>query len=258
MRFHRCPIGALTLLLCPMMRAAIVASDTFTYPDGGLPGNNGGSGWFSAWGGTGMDVISGRAVTNVFNNPPKYGSRIFNNPASTNTLFVRFDLFVPNTLTVADYLGCQLSIGANNNILLFGKDAGSSVYQVGNTGLVSSSIPVVPGSQVVLVGAYYNGQLPGTDLQLLWVNPDGSDFFDPSTGMSSADAIAHELVAFDAATVTLFGGIPGIGFDNLVISNMSDGVGITAVPEPGTVFALAAGVVVLLRSRSVPPPRRRR
>jgi hypothetical protein len=237
-----CVAMLLTLGAAPS-EGAIVANDDFSYPDGILYGANGGTGWTSRWGGTGMDVAGSQAVTNVFNNPPKYGSRDFDNPQTTGELFVSVDLLTA-TIGINDYFGAQLYLGVNNNILSFGKLPGSNEFQVFNGGGASTGITIAPNTAYHLVGAYSVVPGPATDRLLLWVNPDSSDFFNVVTGANSADAVSNELVAFGAFSLSLYAGTPGFKFDNLVISNTADGVGL-AVPEPGSMQLLLTGAAML-------------
>ncbi|MCB9844699.1 MAG: hypothetical protein H6811_01755 [Phycisphaeraceae bacterium] len=228
--------------------AGIIAADDFSYPDGTLLGLNGGFGWLSPWTGNGVDVVSGRAETNVVGNPPKYGFRVFDNPGSTGDLFVRFGFNTAN-FADSDYFGCQLSVGVNNNILLFGKGVGGTTFGVGNSGLVSTGITVQPNTDYVLIGAYHVVPGPDPDQLMLWVNPDGADFFNTVTGATSADAVSLELVAFHASNFNMFSGIAGTRFDDLVISNDASGVGLN-VPAPASAGAVVwAGFLAGRRRR---------
>jgi hypothetical protein len=77
-----CALIAVSVAATEPVRGAVVVSDDFSYPDGALDGRNGGTGGgLNPWGNIGLDVVSGRAVTNAFANPPKYASRTFTNPA---------------------------------------------------------------------------------------------------------------------------------------------------------------------------------
>ncbi len=82
--------------------ASSLASEAFDYADGSLFGRSGGTGWSSIWTGSGLDVVSGRAVGNLVGNPPKYGVRNFDNPQTTSNLFVSLDL-TTTTFGTDDY-----------------------------------------------------------------------------------------------------------------------------------------------------------
>lgn len=251
-----CLVAALILLRVTTASATTIASDDFAYSDGSLFGRSGGFGWGpgSIWTGSGMDVASQQAVSNVPANPPKYGSRPFVNPAATNTLFIRFELTV-GSYALDDYLGAQLYTGVNNNILLWAKLPGGNEIGVGNSGLVSTGITLAPSATTTLVAAYFITPGPATDQLMIWVSPDVSDYFDPLTGASSADATSFELVAFHAAAITLFAEQAGVAFDNLLISDDPAGVGLS-VPEPATIASLALGLGALARGRARPRIRR--
>lgn len=244
-------------LSCACATADIVATDDFTYPNGNLYGANGGTGWASIWTGNGMVASGGQAVTDNFANPPKYGSRTFNNPGSTGDLFVAMDLTTSANYGMDDYFLGALTLGANNNLLGFGKLQGSNLFQVGNGGFTSTpgNIIIEPNTTYRLIGAYSMNPAPGPDLVMLWVNPTASDYFDVTDRTSSADVFRDDFVAFHAATLTIYGNQPGIRFDNIVISNMPSGVGLqsTAVPEPAGMGVLAmmvsAGSTVFRRRR---------
>jgi hypothetical protein len=191
-----------------------------------------------------MDVVSQQAVSNVVGNPPKYGSRPFVNPGVSNTLFVRFDLTL-GSYALDDYIGAQLVTGVNNNILLWGKTVGSNELWVGNSGLTSTGITLAPNATTTLIAAYFITPGPATDQMLLWVNPDGSDYFDPTTGASSADATHFELVAFHAAYINIFAEEAGVAFDNLLITDEAAGVGLMVVPEPATIASMGLALSLL-------------
>ena len=209
-------------------RASVLAADSFSYPDGTLWGSNGGTGaWLNPWGGNGMAVSAGRAVGDNFGNPPKYGSRLFTNPIATTEFFVAFDLSAP-AFASGDYFAAALSSGVNNGILSVGKGVGTNDFRVGNSGSVPTGIVIQPGVtyRVVAASVFAHGAVPAT--QLVWINPTATDYYDPATGASSADAVGHEAVFFGPSTITLYTGIPGIAFDNLVLGDAPADVGLAS------------------------------
>ncbi len=205
--------------------AAPLAYESFDYADGSLFGQTGGTGWSNIWTGNGVDVVSGKAVGNLFSNPPKYGSRNFNNPQTTTNLFVRLDL-TTITFGINDYFGAYTGAGVNNSQVQFGKFPGSNEFQVGNGGFSSSNINIAPNTTYRLIGAYAVVPGPAPDLLMLWVNPTPTDYFDPTTLAHSADVFRTELVSPSAQFINIFTGIPGISFDNLAISDNPAGVGL--------------------------------
>ncbi len=114
--------------------------------------------------------------------------------------------------------------GVNTSQIQFGKFPGSNEFQVGNGGFSSSNITIVPNTTYHLIGAYAIVPGPDPDLLMLWVNPTANDYFDPSTLAHSADVFRTELVPSHAQFIDIFTGLPGIAFDNLVISNNPVGV----------------------------------
>lgn len=220
--------------------ADLIATESFSYPDGSLYGANGGTGWLSIWTGNGMAVSGGEAVTDNFGNPPKYGSRMFDNPGSTNELFVALDLITPAAFGINDYMAVSLSVGVNNNLLDFGKYPGSNLLQVGNVGTPANFV-LQPSTTYRLIGAYSMNPDPGPDLMMLWINPTATDYFDVVTRTSSADAYRDGFVAFHAFNLDIFGNLPGVRFDNILISNTAAGVGLmSAIPEPAGFSAFLA------------------
>ncbi len=243
----------LILAACiPMVPAAadILATDSFSYPDGLLYGNNGGTGWVSVWygNGSGMNVAGGQAVS--FSGPPMFGQRNFANPESAPGLFFGVDLTIP-AFTLSDYFYVVGGLGANITQIAFGKATGSNQLQIGNGGLTSGGPELQPNSSLRLIGAYVKNGGASADLFMLWINPDGSDYFDVATNAHTADVFELNHAAFHSHHVGIWASLPGVGFDNLVISNSPGGVGLgsSAIPEPAGMLPLALLVPGVLRRR---------
>jgi hypothetical protein len=132
---------------------SVVATDDIGYPDGAINPNGGTGSWLGGWTGSGVQIESGEIVTVATSTPPLYAARAFAQP-NTGDLFVRFDLTLPPSVALGDYLGASLSTGVNNPILTWGKPEGSPELFVGNSLLVSSGIAAVADSTVQLVAAY--------------------------------------------------------------------------------------------------------
>jgi hypothetical protein len=248
------PVLLSTIVVCVIVMpvpaiAGIIAADDFTYPDGPLWGANGGTGWTIFWTTSfpdgGIEVAGGVAQGALLGNNPKYAARNFLNPESTNQLFVAFDLQTPAAINTDDYFFLQLYVGVNNNLLTFGKLAGSNRFQAGNGGFSSSSFDILPDTTYHLIGAYDIRHVPNGDPDRinLWINPDASDYYNVVTGAGSADVSGVDFVASHASSLFFATNtVAGYKIDNLVISNMAEGVGLnrtTTVPEP-SMFALAA------------------
>jgi hypothetical protein len=239
------PRYASILVLCfytgfvslPAAQADILATDDFSYPNGPLAGANGGTGWSSVWAESAMYVVNGQAVSNT----PGVGQRYFFNPESAAGLFFSVDMTLP-AFTLEDYFYVQGGTGANITQISFGKFAGSNRLQVGNGGFTAGGPDLVAGSSLRLIGAYVkNVGAPG-DLLMLWINPDGSDYYDIATSAHSADVHRIDFDPFHSRHVSFKVSLPNVAFDNLVISNSPGGVGLgsSAIPEPRMVFPFAA------------------
>jgi hypothetical protein len=218
-------VSALLFLLLPVatVPAAIVAEDDFTYPNGPLVGNNGGTGWINAWGDTAMLVISGEAIGADTATDPKFGSRNFSNPGTTPELFVAFDLRAPASFADNDYWVLNLSIGANITHLSVGKIPGSNLFHVGNGGFVPSSITIQPGVTYHVVATVDRDQ----GRVAMWIDPDASDYYVPTTGQNSAEATMVNSVSFDMARVDFVTNTRlGFAVDNIVLSNTPENAGL--------------------------------
>lgn len=227
-------VGVAALGTPPRARAAVVATDSFAYPDGPLFGRNGGSGWTTGWAGFLTNVVSEEAVGN--SETQFTGTRNFDNPGTTPELFVAFTVRVPATLASDDFIGVHLNAGANSSNLTVGKVPGTSVFIVGNGGWVESSIPVQPGVTYRVIGVYDLDQSRTS----LWVDPDASDYYEPTTGSSSADASGIFSLHAHMHWIAFQGSVGGMGFDDIVISNTPEGVGLAASP-PSSVEDIATG-----------------
>lgn len=246
MGFRRSALLLVVLCLLPSgsARGSVIASDDISYADGSINPNGGTGSWLGGWTGSGVQVASGEIVTVATSTPPLYAARAFNQP-NTGDLFVRFELTLPASVALGDFLGATLSTGVNNPILTWGKPEGSLELFVGNSLLVSSGIAAVPDTTVRLVAAYQRTPGPAADRMLLWIDPDPTDFLDSTTGQSSADGETFEFVSFDATQLTLFAEIVGVRFDDVVIGDDAESVGLSSVPEPGLAVLVGVGVLGL-------------
>jgi hypothetical protein len=234
------PLVVLCFFLPGSVQGSVIATDDISYPDGAINPNGGTGSWLGGWTGSGVQVASGEIVTVATSTPPLYAARAFNQP-NAGDLFVRFDLTLPASVALGDYLGASLSTGVNNPILTWGKPEGSTELFVGNSLLVSSGIAAVPDTTVRLVAAYQRTPGPAADRMLLWIDPDPTDFYDSATGQNSADGETLEFIAFDATQLTLFAEIVGVRFDDIVIGDDAESVGLSPVPEPGLAVLVGVG-----------------
>lgn len=228
--------------------AATLASDTFDYPNGALAGNSGGTGWQYAWLGFNTDVSSNQAVPGVRVDIQSQAVRGFSNPQSNNQVFVAFDLTAPPALQPNDWFLVYFTVGVNSASLVLGISGPDNRFGVGVGGTSYTTITAQPGTQYHVVGAYdlnYNRDC-------IWVNPDVSDWYDPATGNSSADATLTSILAGHSETVYAETIFHGSVFDNLTIANAPADVGLQSV-VPTAVLA-GAEHVGAGRTSSFPNP----
>jgi hypothetical protein len=214
--------AAVTALVASPAAAVVVASDGFDYPDGSLFGRDGGFGWVTGWAGFLTDVVAHTAVGQ--SHVQFTGTRVFTNPQSTLELFVAFTVHVPVDLALDDFIGVHLNAGVNGSNLTVGKIPGSPYFVVGNGGLVESSIVVAPGSTYRVIGVYDLDQSRTS----MWIDPDGSDYYDPATGSSSADATGIFSLFGHMDWLAFQGSVAGMGFDDIVIANAPQDIGLSS------------------------------
>lgn len=242
-------------LLSASAAGDILATDSFSYPDGQtLYGQSGGTGWTSGWAGANEMVIQSGKASVAIDNPflfGTYGTR-FLVPTTAAWLFYSVEMTTPASFGIDDQFGASTGAGVNNNQIFFGKRSGSPLLEVGLGGWSASAVVAQPNATYHMIGAYHFVPT-GPDELLLWINPDGSDFVDVNTGQNSADALRLDFFVFHAQYVNLYGTRLGTAFDNVVISDAPDGVGLgsSAVPEPAgglaAIVALATGGFTRLR-----------
>lgn len=234
--FRMLPLAvALSMSLAPASTpAATLAGDTFTYPNGALAGNSGGTGWQYAWLGFNTDVAANQAVPGARTDIQSQAVRGFVNPRSTNQIFVAFDLQTPPALQPNDWFVVYFTVGANSTSLVLGISGPDNRFGVGVGGTSYTTITAQPNTQYHVVGCY--------DLNFnrncVWVNPDPTDFYDTATGNSSAGATLVNILAGHSETVYAETIVHGSTFDNLVIADTPADVGLrsgalSAAPEDG-------------------------
>ncbi len=204
-------------------RAALVAEDDFAYADGPLPGQNGGTGWTTAWNGFSMNVVAGWAMPVVGNPQEQAANRIFDNPGSTPEMFVAFDLRTPASWASNDYAALGLQEGVNLQNIALGKWPGGDELLVANGGSATTGIAIQPNTIYHLIGSY---DLDNHVISL-WVNPDASDYYDPTTAATSADAFVGDLgYGHMSRLVFVTNKLGGFAFDNIVLGDTPEDVGL--------------------------------
>jgi len=229
-KFSAALVAAAALIAAPSIYAAVIAADDFSYPDGHLGTQNGGTGWQIPWytasnPNGGWEVVAGRAVS-AFVPFSSYCDRWYINPAATPQLFISLDISV-DQFQIDDVIGLDLYSGVNFTALAFGKAQGHTDFTLNFSPPIPTGINIVPGVTYHVIGMYdiANARIA------LWVNPDAADFYNPATGQNSADA----ATGYNPAHVTgldLFTYRPGVGqlagvhFDNLIIADTPESVGL--------------------------------
>ena len=279
--------AAVVALSFSSIKAAIIASDDFeSYTVGtrnliGQPA--GGFGFAGNWQATqgslppygySMDVFNdGTIGTNGsgIGNAQSYAAFSSSIPIASR-VFMKYDFIINGDNGIYDStridlmgstnwgLGSRVSLGAytasgvSQFIIGVRDDFGSGDVDLATptqlTGAVSGVTTIgISGKQVLI------GMLDKQFNQIaIWVNPDSNDFYDPSTGQSSADGVsAWSFTEADLPELYGIGAIQikdtKIGFDNFVLATeFSDFV--SAVPEPSSTALLAlGGLAVMMRRR---------
>jgi hypothetical protein len=211
----------------------VIATDDFAYPDGPASDQVGGWGaWDSRWIGFGFGVtdgaLDGRSAMPVnFNRLRRY----FQNKEASAQLFVSIDVTTPDSVGIDDFaiaslITIEFSLPPS---VLFGKAPGSNEWVLGSA-QASTGIQLRPNTTYRLVGAYDIGHRSWN----LWVNPDVSDYYNPSLGQGSADAVLPGVSTIPPSyMVSLDSSKPGYIFDNLIISHAPGGVGLASDATTG-------------------------
>ncbi len=233
-------IIASLILAAPEAGATLLAAESFSYPDGPLGGQSGGTGWAVPWSTLSSNsVVAGGEAALFGPGTPVVAHRAFPDPAAP-VLFLGFDLRT-DSVTLGD--GYSVALGNDQSALadylILGKQPGVSEFvilhqdQGGTVVVASSGIPVPSSATRYLVGAFDTAEQRVS----LWIDPDASDFYDPATGANSADASGEVPVRLDLNWLLLAvgGNDPPMSMrvDNLQIGDAPADVGLQATtPVP--------------------------
>ena len=186
-------------------------------------------------------MVSGREVAGARVDIQSRATRTYVNPQATIQIFVSCSLTMPASIGANDWWVVYFPVGVNSSSLAVGIGDPSHEFVVGVGGTVSSHVVAQPGATYHLVASY--------DLDhgrtSLWVDPDLSDYYDPATGLNSADASVTGTLgghSFDVVIETI---LHGALCDDLVIGNAPEDVGllrsaVTGVEPPAPASAQLA------------------
>jgi PEP-CTERM motif len=256
-------ITAAAMAVLPLAAsAAVIAVDDFSYSNGNLATNNGGTGWAGAWTNVSLPqatVASGEATftytsTGVF--VQSESSRVL--PATIGagtTTWIRFDgKMTSNTATSDSYGGLALYSGSANERLLIGKSwPGTEEWMLsardsGDTRTYSNSTVSIsdPGFDDIWV-KIVNGAGANDDSINFWINPADTSS-EVALGAGIGTLTGRQL---DFDRILLRGGSNVNGhsetwaFDNLQITTDFA----LMVPEPSSALLGGLGLLALLRRR---------
>lgn len=244
MKLNNTPLTALTcaalLGSAALSQAAVIVSENFTYADGALNGQSGGTGFSNAWTST-TNVVGGVATGNA-GSTRSFTATPF---ASSGTLWVSFDWGYASAPTESgSYGGLTFYNGGSEKQLIGNTWPGTGHDKWGTNGAtisLVSSVGVKTGVAKITLGA------GATSMIEVWVGATGSPV--DVSGPALLTATGRELAGVDGIRILGqdFGGDPGQSIDNLVIgTTMGD---VPAIPEPSTALLGALGMLALLRRK---------
>jgi hypothetical protein len=255
MRLSLSPLFPALLLSSTLAHGLVIGTEDFSYPDGGIDGRNGGTGWnrvggTSSWFGP-ANVLGGALTTD--NNAG--GFRTYGADEAASAVQASGQVFYRLTLsfgdTVPNYAGIS-SFDFGTERIFFGRAfLNQLAIDESGVGVTLTGIAAQANTTYTLIGVIDFDN----DLLSLFVNPTGADVYDPSnpsgvgntaqairTGFTSTNwSTRIRLQAGDVA------GAPAT-WDNVTVATAPQDVGL-AIPEPSAAAVLAAGLLCFSRRR---------
>ncbi|HUT35973.1 MAG TPA: PEP-CTERM sorting domain-containing protein [Planctomycetota bacterium] len=259
------------------------AYDGFSYPTGNLSGQNGGTGWATAWtAGSGAQVVApttplqyaipggslidgGASALQISGNASPVASRALGATWSQDDVYasmlLRWDGGTPAGTDQNDFLvlrfggsgGPQFGVKMNT-----GTTPDGFMVRMGETGANEgyAGLVPVPGDTYFLVAHLGKGADPTDpndyDFLDLWISPGYGDSGSPLAHVIDAMGSFTSFSLFDIRTANFetSGSIDRILVDELRLApTWDEAMNYVYIPEPATMFLLAGGLLALARRR---------
>ncbi len=249
MRMRTMIMGAGLVLLASGAQAAIIAQEGFSYDDGALTGNNGGTGFASGWTtafGTGNNVAGGVAEAQGSGGNYRYLESALGDSGE-----VWFSIDFGTSTDQATFAGLSLFADASGEYttrterVLIGDRSGADVWGIAiPSGDYSNSSASTTGLKTG-VGRITLGTADNSSIDM-WIGTDAVSAVDVS---GTADASLSGLELHDVNRIRLAAGADTYSYDNLILGDTYTDVG--AIPEPATLGLVGAfgGAVLFIRRR---------